>query len=234
MLWNYQLTNFKAFAGPANIPIRPLTLIYGANSSGKSSIIQSLLMLKQTLEQAEDVTIPLLPQGQFVDLGNYKEFIYGHNLDCSFSFKADLRVDIYDLPETFRELLAEQQIKPPLVGLKVFFKYDRDRSQIHLESIQCFVGDDSESFITYQYQPSQDRSPLVIETLNSTHLIWKNFWKKSKKDIEKSFDGILKNALKSFSLKYPRSKQKKIAALEKLKNQFEQELVVLKHKSKKK
>ncbi|MGH9425864.1 MAG: AAA family ATPase, partial [Terriglobia bacterium] len=74
MLREYQLTNFKAFAGPETIPIRPITLIYGPNSSGKSSILQSLLLLKQTLEEA-NIATPLLPKGKLVDLGDYREFI---------------------------------------------------------------------------------------------------------------------------------------------------------------
>src|SRR5207244_11333114 len=89
MLREYQLTNFKAFAGPETIPIRPLTLIFGPNSSGKSSILQSLLLLKQTLEEANSST-PLLPKGKLVDLGDYHEFIHHHDVSKSFSFKAQI------------------------------------------------------------------------------------------------------------------------------------------------
>ena len=39
-----RISNFKPFAGPVNIPIKPITLIFSANSSGKSTIVQSLLM----------------------------------------------------------------------------------------------------------------------------------------------------------------------------------------------
>ena len=38
------LANFKAFAGIQNIPIKPITLIFGANSAGKSSIIHGALL----------------------------------------------------------------------------------------------------------------------------------------------------------------------------------------------
>jgi len=55
MLTEYQFSNFKAFSSPAAIPIKPITLIFGANSSGKSSIFQSLLMLKQTLGQSPTI-----------------------------------------------------------------------------------------------------------------------------------------------------------------------------------
>src|SRR5580765_5591674 len=38
------LGNFKAFAETQNVPIRPLTLVFGANSSGKSSVLHGLLL----------------------------------------------------------------------------------------------------------------------------------------------------------------------------------------------
>ena len=54
--------NFKSIAEECEIDIRPLTILAGANSSGKSSIMQPLLMLKQTLEAPYDPG-PLLIDG---------------------------------------------------------------------------------------------------------------------------------------------------------------------------
>ena len=48
---------YKSIVNEQSIEIRPLTILAGANSSGKSSIIQPLLLLKQTLE------LPYDPQG---------------------------------------------------------------------------------------------------------------------------------------------------------------------------
>src|SRR3989440_11042958 len=45
---------FKSIAQEQGIEIRPLTILAGANSSGKSSIMQPLLLLKQTLEASYD------------------------------------------------------------------------------------------------------------------------------------------------------------------------------------
>jgi len=45
---------FKSLAEECSIEIRPLTILAGANSSGKSSIMQPLLMMKQTLEATYD------------------------------------------------------------------------------------------------------------------------------------------------------------------------------------
>ncbi|GAC1354288.1 MAG: hypothetical protein NVSMB38_32340 [Ktedonobacteraceae bacterium] len=51
---------FKSIAEEQSIEIRPLTILAGANSSGKSSIMQPLLLLKQTLEAAYDPDALLL------------------------------------------------------------------------------------------------------------------------------------------------------------------------------
>lgn len=56
---------FKSFVEEQRIEIRPLTLLAGANSSGKSSALQPLLLLKQTLEAAYDPG-PLLLDGPHI------------------------------------------------------------------------------------------------------------------------------------------------------------------------
>ncbi|HEV2964932.1 MAG TPA: DUF3696 domain-containing protein [Candidatus Angelobacter sp.] len=48
------MAGYKSIVDEQRIEIRPLTILAGANSSGKSSIIQPLLLLKQTLEAAYD------------------------------------------------------------------------------------------------------------------------------------------------------------------------------------
>ena len=45
---------YKSLYEESSIEIRPLTILAGANSSGKSSIMQPLLLMKQTLEAPYD------------------------------------------------------------------------------------------------------------------------------------------------------------------------------------
>src|SRR5262249_40444485 len=49
-----QVAGFKSIRDEQRIEIRPLTILAGANSSGKSSMMQPLLLLKQTLEVPYD------------------------------------------------------------------------------------------------------------------------------------------------------------------------------------
>src|SRR5947209_16506628 len=48
------VAGFKSIVEEQSIEVRPLTILAGANSSGKSSIMQPLLLLKQTLEASYD------------------------------------------------------------------------------------------------------------------------------------------------------------------------------------
>src|SRR5687767_4383151 len=73
------LTNFKAFGERVTFHFRPITLLYGENSSGKSSLTQSLLLLKQSLAQSPHDYPGLAPRGPLVNLGSYRELVYRHD-----------------------------------------------------------------------------------------------------------------------------------------------------------
>ena len=53
MLTRLRFKNFKAWKNSEEIRMAPLTVLFGANSAGKSSISQLLLLLKQTAESPD-------------------------------------------------------------------------------------------------------------------------------------------------------------------------------------
>jgi predicted ATPase len=67
------VAGFKSILDEQTIEIRPLTLLAGANNSGKSSMMQPLLLLKQTLEAPYDPG-PLLLNGPNVKLTSVGQF----------------------------------------------------------------------------------------------------------------------------------------------------------------
>lgn len=74
MIEELQLTNFKAWRASEPVTLAPVTVLLGTNSSGKSSIIQSLLLLKQTAA-SPDRTIHLNLGGDEVhDFFNFGGF----------------------------------------------------------------------------------------------------------------------------------------------------------------
>ena len=86
---------FKSIAKRQEIEIAPLTILAGANSSGKSSIMQPLLMLKQTLEATYDPG-PLKIDGPNVNFTEAKEFLSRQNetpkLDIEIGFDGSSRI----------------------------------------------------------------------------------------------------------------------------------------------
>lgn len=73
-LTSLRLENFKSIASRADVPLRPLTLIYGKNSAGKSSLIQALLLLKQSL-----LSDRVRTSGEHVDLGSFIGLLHRHD-----------------------------------------------------------------------------------------------------------------------------------------------------------
>ena len=79
-----RLAGFKPFGDLQTLRLAPLTLVYGPNSSGKSSIIQSLLLTKQSLEGSPRLA-ELVPRGDFTDLGSFAALVHRHRVAKPFT-----------------------------------------------------------------------------------------------------------------------------------------------------
>lgn len=94
MLKEIEIENFKCFDKPTKITFSKLTIILGPNNSGKSTIFQPLLLLKQTLMSSDQET-PLVLTGPLVDLGTFQDFVSHHDLrrkiSMSFKYSQELR-----------------------------------------------------------------------------------------------------------------------------------------------
>lgn len=79
MLTELRLRNWKRFGDEiTTIPLAPLTLLLGANSTGKSSIFQALLALKQSWETGIDGFVTLRTQGPWASLGRFGNVMHQH------------------------------------------------------------------------------------------------------------------------------------------------------------
>ena len=73
MLTRLELANFKCFE-LLKLPLAPLTLLSGGNASGKSSVLQALVLLHQTIREQEWSTRLLLNGGE-ICLGTVTDVI---------------------------------------------------------------------------------------------------------------------------------------------------------------
>lgn len=82
-----RLQNVRSFVDTGPVPIKPLTLLVGSNSSGKSTFLRSLPLLRQSVETATDS--PILWFGEYVDFGTIEHAARLHSADKTVTFEFD-------------------------------------------------------------------------------------------------------------------------------------------------
>jgi len=107
MITQIRAENFKSWKDTGELQLAPLTGLFGTNSSGKSSILQMLLMLKQTAVLKDRVLFTGDEQS-LVNLGTFSDLIYNHDLHekLHISFSWDLTEPL-GLPSGKRSVLFE-------------------------------------------------------------------------------------------------------------------------------
>ncbi|MDP1655093.1 MAG: DUF3696 domain-containing protein [Hylemonella sp.] len=95
-----QIKNFKAWLDTGKIRLAPLTVIFGANSAGKSSLGHLLLALKQTAMSTDRKrALHLGDTSTLIDLGTFSDCLHGHDLNKSLEFEMT-----WTLPKTLEVL----------------------------------------------------------------------------------------------------------------------------------
>ncbi len=90
MLTKLRIKNFKAWKDTGEVRLAPLTVLFGANSSGKSSLGHLLLGLKQTAASADRRrAFDTGDEASLIDLGTFVECLHGHDRKRQFEFMLD-------------------------------------------------------------------------------------------------------------------------------------------------
>src|SRR3954467_8425644 len=84
-----EIENFKGFGAAQVIDLKPIPLLFGPNSAGKSTILQALHYLREILERHNadpDQTIA----GGLIDLGGFATLVHNHDLALPISIKVKI------------------------------------------------------------------------------------------------------------------------------------------------
>jgi predicted ATPase len=81
MISEVRFEGFKSWRDTGAVRFAPITALFGNNSSGKTSLLQTLLMLKQTAESTDRTQVLNLGDDRaLVDLGTLPDILYSHDL----------------------------------------------------------------------------------------------------------------------------------------------------------
>lgn len=135
------MDGFKGFNKNGTIQFSNINLFFGANSSGKSTAIQALMLLKQTLESKSD-QFDLLLNGKYINLGSPGDIIYKdsqNSVRSHFSIGLELNSD-NEFPNSINEVSND-------VSFNWTFKEDKNKiNNICLNEIDVKIDDKSYAF----------------------------------------------------------------------------------------
>ncbi|MEJ5359227.1 MAG: DUF3696 domain-containing protein [Desulfobacterales bacterium] len=117
MLTALRIGNFKAFAETQRIPVRPLTLIYGANSSGKSSVLHSFILARHAQETSDLDVHRTNVGGESVDLGGFRQYVHRREANRRVEWAMDL--DTSSFKDRLAELFAHVKQVTMLLNLGI-------------------------------------------------------------------------------------------------------------------
>jgi hypothetical protein len=99
MLTALKIKNFKGIEGPVDIAIKPVTLLYGVNSAGKSSVLHSMHFMRGVLENFDLDPTSSPYAADDIDLGGFSNLIHMHSAGRRMVLGYSLDLSLTDLPE---------------------------------------------------------------------------------------------------------------------------------------
>ena len=111
----FRIANFKAFAATQRLPLRPITLIYGANSAGKSSVIHALALAHHAIETGDLNVQRTQIGGESIDLGGFRQYVHQRDrysqVDLGFELDPErLSGHLAELLRSARKIVVELTI----------------------------------------------------------------------------------------------------------------------------
>lgn len=167
MLKQLRLQNFKGWKDTGNIRMAPITLFFGANSSGKSSIGQFLMMLKQTVESPDRKAI-FYPGGKnsAVQLGSYHEMVFHRNPENKISFDYQ-----WKLPEIlkFKDPVTSQIFSGDNLSFHAEVRGDKSQHTLMLDQLKYELLEGDESCLSIGMKRKSDaKSEYKVDADNYT------------------------------------------------------------------
>ena len=173
MLTKARIKNFKAWRDTGDIRLAPLTVIFGGNSAGKSSLGHLLLALKQTaLLSDRKRALHVGDPTSLIDLGTFQDCLYGHDKAHKMAFYLQWRTN---LPLTVvNSLDPKEKYKGAEIGLYVTFKIGKaDQPEVERLEYSLFDGQSVSLHIEHTHLDSKvDLKAKPLTLVKMTGRAW--------------------------------------------------------------
>lgn len=89
MISSLEIENFKGIAARQRVHFAPLTLLFGVNSAGKSTILQALLYLHELIERGSADVDRTELAGNVLELGGFARLVHRHEVERAIVLRAE-------------------------------------------------------------------------------------------------------------------------------------------------
>jgi len=165
MLKELRIKNFKGWKDTGTIRMAPISLFFGANSSGKSSIGHFLMMLKQTVESPDRKAV-FYPGGKntAVQLGSYKEIVFHRDPKNKISFDY-----CWELAETLKvkDPISDMIFSGNALAFQAEVGLDKkDQQTLILDRLNYeMLENDEKSLAIGMRRKSENRLDYIVESV---------------------------------------------------------------------
>lgn len=176
VLKSMTLENFKCFHQPVKIDFSQITMLYGPNSAGKSSILQAICYMAEILNGNLDVDITS-HGGEEMDLGGFQNLLYNHNLNNT--MKIGFELDVADMDMRPFKMFENDDNYNNLKNIKILFelKYSNLEHIPYVSAVKYTLNDKKQ----YALFSSEDMTKWTISL--SSHSV-DDLYLSSQEDID--------------------------------------------------
>jgi len=103
------IANFKGIKEPVRVELKPITLLFGPNSSGKSTIVQALHYAREIFERQNLNPDQTMLGGVAIDLGGFESLVHRHDKTLPITIRFDLDLSREGLPNYLEGLWEENR-----------------------------------------------------------------------------------------------------------------------------
>lgn len=156
MLRELRLENFKTWED-ANIKFGNITGLFGTNSSGKSSLIQFLLLLKQT-KNATDRATSLSLNGDVTSLGTFNDMVHNHDIERSLQWTLKFDLDQELTLKALSQNASALNFSGNLVSIISGVRFDKRIQAPKATKLEYKLENSSSESATFSLRPKEDNS----------------------------------------------------------------------------
>lgn len=131
--------NFKGFSDEVRIDLRPITLLFGANSAGKSSVLHALQYVREILDRNNANADRTAQGGEAIDLGGFMNLVHGRSVERQIEVEVEMELGESSIPELVPEAFEEWQTQEEDVW-NFYNSLQAIRNKVERVSVRLTIG----------------------------------------------------------------------------------------------